>query len=141
SLAPPTSSRSPGAPPALVDADPVPGGWAPADTARKVTARTRGIIPVHVYGHPMDLDPLLELGRRHGIKVIEDAAEAHGARYHGRRVGALGEIGAFSFYGNKILTTGEGGMVVTNDARLAERARFLRDHAMDPQRPYFHPEP
>jgi perosamine synthetase len=132
--------RYTGATPVLVDAHPVTWGLDPADTARKVTARTRAIIPVHVYGHPVDLDPLLDLGRRHGLTVVEDAAEAHGARYHGRRVGALGEIGAFSFYGNKIITTGEGGMVVTNDGALAERARFLRDHAMDPQRRYYHPE-
>ena len=132
--------RYTGATPVLVDADPVTWGLDPADTARKVTSRTRAIIPVHVYGHPVDLDPLLDLGRRRGIKVIEDAAEAHGARYHGRRVGALGEIGAFSFYGNKIITTGEGGIVVTNDGALAERARFLRDHAMDPKRRYYHPE-
>src|SRR5262245_9431512 len=131
--------RYTGATPVLVDADPVTWGMDLADTARKITPRTRAIIPVHVYGHPVDLDPLLELGRRHGITVVEDAAEAHGARYHGRRVGALGEIGAFSFYGNKIITTGEGGMVTTNDGALAERARFLRDHAMDPQRRYYHP--
>jgi perosamine synthetase len=132
--------RYTGATPVLVDADPVTWGMDPADTARKLTPRTRAVIPVHVYGHPVDLEPLLDLGRRHGIKVVEDAAEAHGARYHGRRVGALGEIGAFSFYGNKIITTGEGGMVVTNDGDLAERARFLRDHAMDPNRRYYHPE-
>ena len=72
--------------------------------------------------------------------IVEDAAEAHGARYRGRRVGALGRIGAFSFYGNKIITTGEGGMLVTNEPALAERAAFLRDHAMDPKRRYYHPE-
>jgi perosamine synthetase len=132
--------RYTGATPVLVDAEPVTWGLDPADAARKVTPRTRAVVPVHVYGHPVDLDPLLDLGRRHGLEVVEDAAEAHGARYHGRRVGAIGEIGAFSFYGNKIITTGEGGMVVTNDGALAERARFLRDHAMDPQRRYYHPE-
>ncbi len=132
--------RYTGATPVLVDVHPVTWGLDPAAAARKVTPRTRAIIPVHVYGHPVDLDPLLELGRRHGLKVVEDAAEAHGARYKGRRVGALGEIGAFSFYGNKIITTGEGGMVVTSDGALAERARFLRDHAMDPRRRYYHPE-
>ncbi len=118
------------------------GTWVldPADARRKLTARTRAIIPVHIYGHPADLDPLLELARAHGLKVVEDAAEAHGARYKGRRVGAIGDVGAFSFYGNKIVTTGEGGMVVTNDPALGERAAFLRDHAMDPRRRYYHPE-
>ncbi len=132
--------RYTGATPVFVDADP--GTWTldPADARRKLTGRTRAIVPVHLYGHPVDLDPLLALARSHGLEVVEDAAEAHGARYKGRRVGALGHLGAFSFYGNKIITTGEGGMVVTNDPALAERAAFLRDHAMDPKRRYYHPE-
>jgi perosamine synthetase len=112
----------------------------PADARRKVTARTRVLVAVHLYGHPADLDPLLELARTHRLKLVEDAAEAHGARYKGRRVGAIGDVGAFSFYGNKILTTGEGGMLVTNDGALAARAAFLRDQAMDPERRYYHPE-
>jgi len=132
--------RYAGATPVLVDADPVTWGMDPADARAKVTARTRAIIPVHVYGHPVDLDPLLGLAAERALALVEDAAEAHGARHKGRRVGALGRIGAFSFYGNKIITTGEGGMVVTNDPALAERARFLRDHAMDPERRYYHPE-
>jgi perosamine synthetase len=132
--------RYTGATPVLVDADPVTWTLDPADAARKVTARTRAILPVHLYGHPADLDPLLALARAHGLRLVEDAAEAHGARYKGRRVGALGDLGAFSFYGNKIITTGEGGMLVTGDPELAERARFLRDHAMDPRRRYYHPE-
>ena len=132
--------RYAGATPVLVDADPSTWGLDPADARRRVTPRTRAIIPVHVYGHPVDLDPVLALAAEHGLDVVEDAAEAHGARYKGRRVGALGRLGAFSFYGNKIITTGEGGMLVTNEPALAERARFLRDHAMDPQRRYYHPE-
>jgi perosamine synthetase len=132
--------RYTGATPVLVDADPRTWTMDPADARRKVTARTRAVIPVHLYGHPVDLDPLLELARAHGLRVVEDAAEAHGARYKGRRVGALGDVGAFSFYGNKIITTGEGGMLVTNDPALAERAAFLRDHAMDRTRRYYHPE-
>lgn len=132
--------RYTGATPVLVDADPVTWTLDPADARRKVTSRTRAIIPVHIYGHPVDLDPLLELAAQHDLSVVEDAAEAHGARYKGRRVGAIGRIGAFSFYGNKIITTGEGGMLVTNDPALAERAAFLRDHAMDPRRRYYHPE-
>ena len=132
--------RYTGATPVLVDAEPRSWALDPEDARRKVTPRTRAIIPVHVYGHPADLDPILALARQHGFAVVEDAAEAHGARYRGRRVGALGDLGAFSFYGNKIITTGEGGMVVTNDSTLARRAAFLRDHAMDPVRRYYHPE-
>jgi perosamine synthetase len=132
--------RYTGATPVLVDAHPVTWTLDPDDARRKLTPRTRAIIPVHVYGHPADLDPLLALARAHGLQVVEDAAEAHGARYKGRRVGGLGHVGAFSFYGNKIITTGEGGMVVTDDPALAERAAFLRDHAMDPRRRYYHPE-
>jgi perosamine synthetase len=132
--------RYTGATPVLVDAHPVTWALDVEDAARKVTARTRAIIPVHIYGHPADLDAVLVLARTHGLQVVEDAAEAHGARYKGRRVGGLGQIGAFSFYGNKIITTGEGGMVVTDDPALAQRAAFLRDHAMDPHRRYYHPE-
>jgi perosamine synthetase len=132
--------RYTGATPVLVDVDAASWGMDPEDARRKLTPRTRAIMPVHLYGRPVDLDPLLALAAEHGLELVEDAAEAHGARYKGRRVGALGRIGAFSFYGNKIFTTGEGGAVVTNDARLAARAAFLRDHAMDPQRRYYHPE-
>ena len=132
--------RYTGATPVLVDSEPRTWGMDPADARRKITPRTRAIIPVHLYGHPVDMDPLLALAAEHGLDIVEDAAEAHGARYKGQRVGALGRIGAFSFYGNKIITTGEGGMVVTNDPKLAERAAFLRDHAMDPRRRYYHPE-
>ena len=129
-----------GAKPVLVDVDTRTWGIDPEDARRKLTPRTRAVIPVHLYGRPVDLDPLLALAAEHGLEVVEDAAEAHGARYKGRRVGALGRVGAFSFYGNKIFTTGEGGALVTNDPELAARAAFLRDHAMDPQRRYYHPE-
>ena len=132
--------RYTGATPVLVEVDRRTWGIDPEAARRRLTARTRAILPVHLYGRPVDLDPLFELAGEHGLDVVEDAAEAHGARYKGRRVGALGRIGAFSFYGNKIFTTGEGGALVTNDARLAERALFLRDHAMDPRRRYYHPE-
>jgi perosamine synthetase len=127
-----------GATPVFVDADPETWCMQTAGLDAMVTPRTRAIVPVHLYGHPCDMDPILELGRRRGVAVIEDAAEAHGAEYRGRRVGALGAIGCFSFYGNKIITTGEGGMCVTDDPRLAESLRSLRDHAMDPQRHYWH---
>jgi perosamine synthetase len=105
-----------------------------------LSARTRAIIVVHLFGHPADMDPILELATARGVPVIEDAAQAHGAVYKGRRVGSIGKIGAFSFYGNKLITTGEGGMLVTDDGAIAERARFLRDHSMSKQKRYWHPE-
>ena len=105
-----------------------------------ITKRTKAIIAVHLYGHPCDMDPIMKLARTYRIKVIEDAAEAHGAEYKGKRVGALGDAGCLSFYGNKVITTGEGGMVLTNAAETDERIRFLRDHSMHKQRRYYHPE-
>src|ERR1700760_4622283 len=105
-----------------------------------ISPRTKAIIPVHLYGHPADMDALTEIADAHGLAIIEDAAEAHGAEYKGRRVGGLGKCGVFSFYGNKIITTGEGGMLTTNDADFFARAKRLRDHAMSPQRRYFHEE-
>ena len=127
-----------GATPVFVDSDRATWQLDPGLLEAKVTGRTRAIIPVHLYGHPCDMDPILELARRRGLAVIEDAAEAHGARYRGRMVGGLGAVGCFSFYGNKLITTGEGGICVTDDAALAERLRLLRDHGMDPKRPYWH---
>jgi perosamine synthetase len=127
-----------GATPIFVDADRATWCLQPQGLDELVTPRTKAIVPVHLYGHPCDIDPILELGRRRGIAVIEDAAQAHGAEYRGRRVGTLGAIGCFSFYGNKIITTGEGGMCVTDDPHLASRLRSLRDQAMDPQRHYWH---
>ncbi len=105
-----------------------------------ITGRTKAVIVVHLYGHPCDMDPILELARARGIKVIEDAAEALGSKYKGKQVGPLGDIGCFSFYGNKVITTGEGGMVVTKDKALDARMRALLDHMMDPRRRYYHPE-
>jgi perosamine synthetase len=92
-----------------------------------ITPKTRAIIPVHLYGHPVDMDRLMEIGRRHNLIVIEDGAEAHGATVRGRKVGSFGDMACFSFYANKIITTGEGGMVVTNDDKLVERLRLLRN--------------
>ena len=111
-----------------------------ADIRRKVTARTKAIIPVHLYGHPADMRAIMALAKEKGLYVIEDAAEAHGAMAYGKRVGSFGNINAFSFYGNKIITTGEGGMLTCNDAGLTERMRFLRDHAMSPEKRYWHTE-
>jgi len=128
-----------GARPVFVDSEPETWNIDPALIEAKITPRTKGIIVVHLYGHPADLDSILSIARRHGLFVVEDAAEAHGAEYKGRRVGAIGDIAAFSFYGNKIITTGEGGMVVTNDDRLANRIRQLKGQGMDPNRRYWFP--
>jgi perosamine synthetase len=94
-----------------------------------ITERTRAVIPVHLFGHPVDMDAIAEVASRHGLWVIEDCAESHGATVRGRMTGGIGEMGCFSFYANKIITTGEGGMVTTNDDRLAERLRLLRNLA------------
>jgi perosamine synthetase len=129
-----------GATPVLADIDPDTLCIDAASVKALISPRTKAIIPVHLYGHPADMDALTEIANAHGLAIIEDAAEAHGAEYKGRRVGGLGKCGVFSFYGNKIITTGEGGMLTTNDADFLARAKRLRDHAMSPQRRYFHEE-
>ena len=116
-----------GARPVLVDADPETWTMSPELVAEKVSPGTRAIMPVHIYGHPVDMDPVLAIAKHHGLFVIEDAAEAHGAEYKSRRCGSFGELSCFSFYANKIVTTGEGGMVVTDDERLAARLRGVRN--------------
>jgi perosamine synthetase len=105
-----------------------------------ITERTRAIIPVHLFGHPVDMDALNEIARRHGLLVIEDAAEAHGARMRGRRCGSLGDVNCFSFFANKVITTGEGGMVMTDDDEWAQRLRYLRNLAHGQPR-FLHQEP
>jgi perosamine synthetase len=129
-----------GATPILADIDADTLCIDPASVRSLISERTKAIIPVHLYGHPADMDALTEIGEAHGVDIIEDAAEAHGAEYKGRRVGGLSKCGVFSFYGNKVITTGEGGMLTTNDREFYQRARRLRDHAMSPQRRYFHEE-
>ncbi|MCC6169605.1 MAG: DegT/DnrJ/EryC1/StrS family aminotransferase [Caldilineaceae bacterium] len=109
-----------------------------AQVAAKITPRTKAIVPVHIYGHPVDMDPLMALARQHGITVIEDAAESHGAEYKGRRCGSLGDAASFSFYGNKIITTGEGGMITTDNREIAQLAWNLRDHAFSSERHFWH---
>lgn len=128
-----------GATPVFADVDPVTWTLDPLDVKCKITPRTKAIMPVHLYGHPAEMDELLELAKQHHLFVIEDAAEAHGAEYKGRRVGAIGDIGTFSFYGNKIITTGEGGMIVTNNDDLMRRIRLYKGQGMDPERRYWFP--
>ncbi|MBX2996994.1 MAG: DegT/DnrJ/EryC1/StrS family aminotransferase [Caldilineaceae bacterium] len=129
-----------GAHPIFADVDPATWCIDPADVEELISPRTRAIIPVHLYGHPAAMEAINRLADRYGLTVIEDAAEAHGAAIHGRRVGGWGRIAAFSFYANKTITTGEGGMLTTDDPDLAARCRLLRDHAMPPQRRYWHDE-
>jgi perosamine synthetase len=129
-----------GATPILADIDADTLCIDPMSVKSLISERTKAIIPVHLYGHPADMDALMEIGVAHGVDIIEDAAEAHGAEYKGRRVGGLGKCGVFSFYGNKVITTGEGGMLTTNDQEFYQHARRLRDHAMSSQRRYFHEE-
>jgi dTDP-4-amino-4,6-dideoxygalactose transaminase len=118
-----------GARPVFVDLDPRTLNLDPDADARAVTPRTRALLPVHLYGHPADMDPILELARAKGLHVLEDACQAHGARYRGRAVGSLGDAAAFSFYPSKNLGAyGDGGMVVTRDATIASRLRGLRDY-------------
>ena len=112
-----------------VDVEPDTWNMNPDLLKRLVTKRTKAIMPVHAYGHPVEMDPVLMFAKAHGLFVIEDCAEAHGARYFDRPVGSLGDVGCFSFYANKPMTTGEGGMLVTNDSALAERAQLLRNLA------------
>lgn len=138
-----------GATPVLVDAEPGTLTLDPAQVEARITPRTRAIMVVHIYGHPADMDPILALAERHGLAVIEDAAEAHGAEYqlgHGtttstwRRCGSFGPVSTFSFYANKLVTTGEGGMVVCDDDALAERVRSLRNLCFQPARRFVHEE-
>lgn len=103
-----------------------------------ITPKTKAIMPVHIYGHPVDMDPLLALAKKYNLAIIEDGAEAHGAEYKGKRTGSFGTLNCFSFYANKVITTGEGGMIVTNDAQLAESAKALRGLAFGKKQRFLH---
>lgn len=124
--------------PVFADIEPDTLGIDPKDIERKITRKTKAIMPVHLYGHPANMEPILEIASRHNLLVIEDAAEAHGAKAYGKTVGAFGKCATFSFYGNKIITTGEGGMITTNDQDLDKKLRHLRDHAMLKEKRYWH---
>jgi perosamine synthetase len=116
-----------GAVPVPIDSEPVTWNLDLDLIESRITPRTKAIMPVHLYGHPVDMDRLCEIARRHHLVVIEDCAESHGATCRGRMTGSFGTMACFSFYANKVITTGEGGMVTTNDDRLAERLRLLRN--------------
>ena len=127
-----------GATPVFVDVEPDSWCMSPKAVERAISPQTRAIMPVHLYGHPADMGRIDVIAREHGLVLIEDAAEAHGAMIGNQKVGSLGAAGCFSFYGNKLMTTGEGGIVSTNDDGLATRLRFLKDHGMTPQVRYLH---
>jgi len=129
-----------GALPVVVDCQHDTWNMDPALIAGKITSRTKAIMVVHIYGLPVDMDPVIELARRHDLFIIEDAAEQHGQSYKGRLVGSLGDIATVSFYPNKQIVTGEGGMVLTNDKTLADRCRHLRNLCFDKERRFIHEE-
>ena len=126
--------------PVLVDSDPETFTLDINQIEKKINSKTKAIMVVHIYGHPCDMDPVLKLAEKYNLTIIEDAAEAHGAEYKGRKCGSLGDISCFSFYANKIITTGEGGMVLTNNAEYAEKARSLRNLCFQKERRFFHEE-
>jgi len=125
--------------PVFVDVDPATLNVNPALIEKKVTRNTKTILPVHLFGHPVDLDPLMEMAEKHGLYVIEDAAHAHGARYKGKKVGSFGHVSCFSFYVDKLITSVEGGMALTNDEELAEKMRLLRTFGMSKREKFYHP--
>jgi perosamine synthetase len=134
--------------PVLVDSDPRTWCMDVSQVADRITPRTRAVMPVHIYGHPVDMDPLLDLAEKHGLTIIEDAAEVHGGEYLSRRgaapvwrrCGGMSDLSTFSFYANKLITTGEGGMILANEPRLADRARSLRNLCFRPERRFYHTE-
>lgn len=124
--------------PVVVDCDPKTWCMDVNQVKDAITPKTKAIMPVHIYGHPVDMDPLLELADKHELIVVEDAAEVHGADYKGKKCGGLGHISCFSFFANKIITTGEGGMVLTSDDKLAERLRLYRNLCFQSKQRFLH---
>ncbi|MBP5976072.1 DegT/DnrJ/EryC1/StrS family aminotransferase [Brasilonema sp. CT11] len=129
-----------GAMPVVVDCDPHTWNMDVSQIEAKITPRTKAIMVVHIYGLPVNMEPVLTLADKHGLQIIEDAAEMHGQTYKGRPCGSFGDISTFSFYPNKHITTGEGGMLVTDDEKLAERCRSLRNLCFQPQKRFVHEE-
>lgn len=129
-----------GAVPVVVDSDPVTWNIDINQIESKITPKTKAIMVVHIYGLPVDMNPVLALANRYGLAIVEDAAEMHGQTYNGKPCGSFGDISTFSFYPNKHITTGEGGMIVTDDEHLAERCRSLRNLCFQPQARFIHEE-
>lgn len=126
--------------PVLVDCDPRTYTIDVIKLENKITKKTRAIMPVHIYGHPCDMEPIWKLAKKYNLKVIEDAAEAHGAEYKGKKCGGLGDISCFSFYANKIITTGEGGMVLTNSQKYADKLQSIRNLCFRKEKRFYHTE-
>jgi perosamine synthetase len=129
-----------GAKPVLVDSDARTWNMDASQIEARITARTKAIMVAHMYGLPADMNPILDIARRHGLRVLEDAAQMHGQTYEGQPCGSFGDISTFSFYPNKLVTTGEGGMIVTSDDRLAARCRSLRNLCFQPEKRFIHEE-
>jgi perosamine synthetase len=127
-----------GAKPVFIDSHPDYWCIDPEGVKKNITRRTKAVVLVHLYGHPCDIQPILEIAHSKDLCVVEDCAEAHGAEYKGKKVGSFGDVSCFSFYGNKIITTGEGGMCLTNNRDVAEKMRILRGHGMNPKKRYWH---
>ncbi|UCC33969.1 MAG: DegT/DnrJ/EryC1/StrS family aminotransferase [Candidatus Bathyarchaeota archaeon] len=125
--------------PVFADVDPKTLNIDAAEVEKRVSKKTKAILPVHLFGHPVDMDPIMDVAEKYGLRVVEDAAQAHGARYKGRRVGSIGDVACFSFYADKLMTTVEGGIAVTDDAELAEKMRMLRNLGSDKHRKFHHP--
>jgi len=126
--------------PVLVDSDPITWNMDPTAIEKRITARTKAIMVVHIYGLPVDMDPILHLAQKHSLKIIEDAAEEFGQTYRGKPVGSFGDVSCFSFYSNKHITTGEGGMIATDSEKIAEHCRSLRNLCFNPARRFRHEE-
>ncbi|OGC04128.1 aminotransferase DegT [candidate division WOR-1 bacterium RIFOXYA12_FULL_43_27] len=129
-----------GAVPVLVDCEPETWNMDVNQIESRLTSKTKAIMPVHIYGHPVNMDPVLAIAKKHNLVIVEDAAEVHGAEYKGQKCGSIGHVSAWSFYANKIITTGEGGMVLTSDPKMAERAASYRNLCFRPEKRFYHTE-
>lgn len=127
-----------GAKPVFIDSEDRTWNMDVSKVEEAINSKTKVLLPVHIYGHPVDMDPVIKFAKKYGLSVVEDAAEAHGAEYKGKICGSMGDIGCFSFYANKVITTGEGGMVVTDDKKLAEKACLLKDLSHSPKQRFLH---
>jgi len=122
----------------FVDADPETWTIDVKKIEEKITSKTKAIVAIHIYGHASDMDPIIALAKKHDLWLLEDAAEAHGGEYKGKKVGSLSDVSCFSFYGNKIITTGEGGMLLSDNQEIAEKAQIIRDHGFSKQARFIH---
>ncbi len=139
-ISPAASVVASGATPILVDCDPLTWNMRIDELEKKISSKTKAIIVVHIYGLPVDMDPVLEIANKYNLKIIEDAAEMHGQTYKGKMCGAFGDVSVFSFYPNKHITTGEGGMIMTDNEAIADKCRYYRNLCFEPKRRFVHEE-